>query len=108
MNETLILDAAAIGSAIAFAMQLAKALPREWLETVLGDTEEQQKARIQIIVFVVTLGAVCVRAYAAGMFHVEHFTDIFGMMAFAISTAYATYQAVLKRLADKMPKLFKM
>lgn len=108
MDNTLIIDAAAIGSAIALAMQLAKALPKHWLEAVLGDTEEQQKARLQVIVFVVVLIAVCVRAYAAGMFQLANVTDIFGLMAFALSTAYATYQAVLKRLADKMPKLFKI
>ena len=108
MDNALIIDAAAIGSAIALAMQLAKALPKHWLEAVLGDTEETQKARMQLIVFVVTLVAVCVRAYTAGMFNFENGGNVFGLLAFALSTSYATYQAVLKRLAEKMPKLFKM
>lgn len=108
MEQNIFIDSAVLGTIVSIALQALKLLPERWLQKVLTMSPKYQKLRMQAIVFTVTLLCVLVQAAHLQMFQWDSLYQIFGMLAVAITTAYGTYQSIIRTIADKFPEYFRL
>lgn len=105
--DPIVLQGAAIGPIVAFVLQLFKAMP--FAESVLGEDEKTQKLRMQLIVWLITIGATAYIGVTHGLFHVEQFTDLVSFASLVLGSSYTTYQGLIKKGSEYLPEgIFKV
>lgn len=102
--QLITLDAAAIGIAVTMAMQFIKALPKKWITTIFGKTDEIKRFRMQLLVFGMVFCATIIRMYQLNMFKIEKWVDILGYLGIALASSYTAYQGIVKNLSLKLPE----